>query len=48
MPIRLEAADAGYQIDWDSLATVLAEERTKVFLLQTRTILLVESSQKPN
>lgn len=33
MPIRLEAADAGYQIDWDSLATVLAEERTKVFLL---------------
>ena len=29
IPIRLAAADEGYVIDWDSLATVLAESRQK-------------------
>ena len=33
IPIRLAAADEGYVIDWDSLATVLAEKQTKIFLL---------------
>ncbi|MDG3061252.1 pyridoxal phosphate-dependent aminotransferase [Lacticaseibacillus casei] len=33
VPVRLRAADEGYQIDWDSLETVLAEEQTKIFLL---------------
>ncbi|MFD0896610.1 MalY/PatB family protein [Loigolactobacillus binensis] len=33
MPVRLAAADKGYQIDWDSLATVLAQPQVKLFLL---------------
>lgn len=32
-PIRLNAADKGYQIDWDTLTTVLSQPATKVFLL---------------
>lgn len=33
MPVRLAAADKGYQIDWDSLETVLAQPQVKIFLL---------------
>ncbi|KRO17113.1 MalY/PatB family protein [Lacticaseibacillus saniviri] len=33
IPIRLQAADEGYQLDWDSLATTLAAPQTKVLLL---------------
>jgi len=33
VPVRLAAADAGYEIDWDSLETVLAQPQVKIFLL---------------
>ncbi|GEO46454.1 MalY/PatB family protein [Companilactobacillus kimchii] len=32
-PVRLGSAQQGYQIDWDSLETVLSQEQTKIFLL---------------
>lgn len=33
VPVRLQAADAGYGIDWDTLELVLRAPATKVFLL---------------
>jgi cystathionine beta-lyase len=32
-PVRLQAADTGYAIDWDSLTVILAQPATKIFLL---------------
>lgn len=32
-PVRLGSAQQGYQIDWDSLETVLSQDQTKIFLL---------------
>ncbi|CAH0415894.1 PatB family C-S lyase [Periweissella fabaria] len=32
-PIRLSPADQDYRIDWDSLALILAQTRTKIFIL---------------
>ncbi|VDG32016.1 MalY/PatB family protein [Lactiplantibacillus mudanjiangensis] len=33
MPVRLGSAQQGYQIDWDSLETILAQKNTKILLL---------------